>query len=114
MKLYRVPIRDDKKDESKGYRWFTNHREAVKCFKARSDKEIDFIEKLTVPKTKKEMIDFLNNYGGYPDNGWAKDSNKRNKTEENHRRKNHIYYLHDNFNYVFDIIKIIFILAVHK
>lgn len=69
MKLYRVPVRDQNKDEHQGYNWYSNHKEAVKCFKEYSNHEIDFIDTVIVPKTKKEMIKFLNNYGGYADNG---------------------------------------------
>lgn len=71
MKVYKVPSRDEKKDESKGYTWHLTKTEAKKAFKENNANEAvgDEIEELEFSMNKWDVVQFLNIHCSHPDNG---------------------------------------------
>ena len=66
MRIYRNEYQGDP-GEMEGFTFFGSKREAVAH--AQNRDPVRLAEPLDVPTKKKELIQFLNQYAGHPDNG---------------------------------------------
>lgn len=73
MKIYKVPTRQERQtgDEHTGYIYTLSKREATKAFKENNADpgRGDEIDTLELAMNKHDIIRFLNENCGYPDNG---------------------------------------------
>jgi len=71
MRLHRVALGNEM-DGHRGYKWVGIAKEAADCarrFREQDEGNTAFIELAEVPTEKRQLIRFLNQHAGHPDNG---------------------------------------------